>query len=73
MNPEIKNYSRTQEIYTQEGCYIRELSNSTSDPELSIAQARVKPGVTTREALPSLAYPVGIFYCPIASGKVASC
>jgi mannose-6-phosphate isomerase-like protein (cupin superfamily) len=48
MNPEIKKYSHSKEFYTQEACYIREISNSSSDPELSIAQARVKPGVTTR-------------------------
>jgi mannose-6-phosphate isomerase-like protein (cupin superfamily) len=48
MNPEIKKHAQADEFYTQEGCYIRELSNSASDPELSIAEARVKPGVTTR-------------------------
>jgi mannose-6-phosphate isomerase-like protein (cupin superfamily) len=48
MTPEIKKYSHNDEFYTQEACYIRELSNSASDPNLSIAQARVKPGVTTR-------------------------
>jgi mannose-6-phosphate isomerase-like protein (cupin superfamily) len=31
-----------------EGCFILELSNSLEDPELSIARARVPPGVTTR-------------------------
>jgi mannose-6-phosphate isomerase-like protein (cupin superfamily) len=30
-----------------EGCYISELSNSDADPDLSIAQARVPPAVTT--------------------------
>ena len=48
MKPDIKHYAQAPEFYTQEGCYIRELSNSVSDPELSIAQARVKPGVTTQ-------------------------
>ncbi len=48
MKPDIKPYAQAAEFYTQEGCYIRELSNSVSDPELSIAQARVKPGVTTQ-------------------------
>jgi len=31
----------------REGCYISELSNTDADPGLSIAQARVPPGVTT--------------------------
>ena len=34
-------------FFEAEGCYISELSNSEVDPELSIAQARVEPGVTT--------------------------
>lgn len=36
------------EIHTEERCYILELSNSADDPDLSIARARVEPGVTTR-------------------------
>ena len=36
------------ELYTPEGCYINELSNTDADPEVSIARARVRPGVTTR-------------------------
>ncbi|HEX6268555.1 MAG TPA: cupin domain-containing protein, partial [Burkholderiales bacterium] len=31
-----------------EGCFILELSNSADDPGVSIARARVPPGVTTR-------------------------
>ncbi len=31
-----------------EGCFITELSNSADDPAVSIARARVEPGVTTR-------------------------
>lgn len=34
-------------FFESEGCYITELSNSESDPDLSIAQARVTAGVTT--------------------------
>ena len=34
-------------FFESEGCYITELSNSEVDPDLSIAQARVEPGVTT--------------------------
>jgi len=36
------------EFYTSEGCYIIELSNTPDDPDISIARARVAPGVTTR-------------------------
>lgn len=36
------------EYYFEERCYITELSNSADDPEVSIARARVEPGVTTR-------------------------
>lgn len=34
-------------FFAAEGCYITELSNSEADPALSIARARVMPGVTT--------------------------
>ena len=36
------------EYYFKEGCHILELSNQPEDPDLSIARARVNPGVTTR-------------------------
>ena len=36
------------EYWFREGCYITEWSNSSADPELSVARARVKPGRTTR-------------------------
>ena len=36
------------EFDTAERCHIIEYSNSAQDPELSIARARVAPGVTTR-------------------------
>lgn len=36
------------EFHTEERCYILELSNSADDPDLSIARARVEPGITTR-------------------------
>ena len=35
------------EFKTLERCYIQELSNSYEDDEVSIARARVEPGVTT--------------------------
>jgi mannose-6-phosphate isomerase-like protein (cupin superfamily) len=31
-----------------EGCWILELSNSEADPHLSVARARVPPGITTQ-------------------------
>jgi mannose-6-phosphate isomerase-like protein (cupin superfamily) len=37
-----------EEVLTSEGCYILELSNSADDPAVSVARARVTPGVTTR-------------------------
>jgi len=38
----------TQEyFFAAEGCYITELSNTPNDPDVSIARARVEPGVTT--------------------------
>ncbi|HUN56362.1 MAG TPA: cupin domain-containing protein [Smithella sp.] len=40
--------SHKEEFYTSEKCYITELSNTPDDPDVSIAQARVEPGVTTR-------------------------
>lgn len=48
MTPSITRSDPVSEYYTEEGCYITELSNSSGDPGLSIAQARVLPGVTTR-------------------------
>ncbi len=36
-----------REYYTEERCYILEMSNSAADEALSIARARVEPGVTT--------------------------
>jgi mannose-6-phosphate isomerase-like protein (cupin superfamily) len=49
MKEVIKLKNTSSEFYTKEKCYITELSNSPDDQELSIAQARVKPGVTTRQ------------------------
>ena len=36
------------ERYITEGCFISEWSNTPEDPAVSIARARVPPGVTTR-------------------------
>ncbi len=35
------------EYYTPERCHILEMSNSSADEALSIARARIEPGVTT--------------------------
>ena len=48
MTPTLKPFNPHAEYYTEERCWINELSNSDADPDLSIAQARVRPGVTTR-------------------------
>ena len=47
MNASIRPHNPSAEFYTAEKCHILELSNSPDDPELSIARARVEPGVTT--------------------------
>lgn len=36
-----------KEFYTEERCYITEILNSADYSKLSVAQARVEPGVTT--------------------------
>jgi mannose-6-phosphate isomerase-like protein (cupin superfamily) len=48
MHEEVRHMIPEAEFYTAEGCYINELSNSDADPEVSIARARVRPGITTR-------------------------
>jgi mannose-6-phosphate isomerase-like protein (cupin superfamily) len=48
MKATIKHTHPGNECFTDELCYINELSNSSDDPELSIARARLEPGVTTR-------------------------
>ena len=47
MEPKIHRAKEVDEYYTEERCYILELSNSSADEGLSIARARVEPGVTT--------------------------
>ena len=48
MQPAIVRGDAQPEVMTDERCTIRELANSADDPGVSIAQARVAPGVTTR-------------------------
>ena len=48
MKASITKKDKSKEYYTSEHCYITELSNTPDDPDVSIARARVEPGVTTR-------------------------
>jgi len=48
MTSNVKNYDPALEYFFVEGCYINELSNSGLDPDVSIARARVTPGITTQ-------------------------
>jgi mannose-6-phosphate isomerase-like protein (cupin superfamily) len=48
MKAAVKHINLGAEFYTPEKCYIIELSNTPDDPDVSIARARVAPGVTTR-------------------------
>ncbi len=47
MKPIILKEDLEGEFYTEERCHIVELANLEADPEVSIARARVEPGVTT--------------------------
>lgn len=44
----IPGADQANEYYFEEGCHILELLNTPDDPDVSIARARVPPGVTTR-------------------------
>lgn len=48
MKEAIRRFEAEAEFHTAEGCFINELSNTADDPAVSIARARVAPGVTTR-------------------------
>lgn len=48
MKEKISHPDLDSEFWTPENCYIVESSNTTEDPDVSIARARVKPGDTTR-------------------------
>ena len=43
----ISNKNVEEYYFDSEGCYITELLNSSIDSDVSIARARVKPGVST--------------------------
>jgi mannose-6-phosphate isomerase-like protein (cupin superfamily) len=48
MREQIRHLQPASEYYFVEGCHINELSNTADDAAVSIAQARVEPGVATR-------------------------
>jgi mannose-6-phosphate isomerase-like protein (cupin superfamily) len=47
MNAEIRRADPSSEFLTHEDCFILEMANDSGDPDVSIARARVLPGVTT--------------------------
>ena len=47
MLSEVKKASSAIEFETAERCHITEIANDPGDPQVSIARARVEPGVTT--------------------------
>lgn len=48
MKPIVKRSDANAEYYFREGCFITKLSNSTDDTSVSMARARVEPGIATR-------------------------
>ena len=48
MKPAILKQKTDREFHIPENCHIIEVSNDRDDPDLSIARARVSPGITTR-------------------------
>lgn len=47
MKPEISREQEIEEFYPEEVCYITEIWNTSNDPHVSIAKARLEPGKTT--------------------------
>jgi mannose-6-phosphate isomerase-like protein (cupin superfamily) len=47
-NPQVNPFDGSGEYFTDERCFILELSNSSADPAVSVARARVEAGVTTK-------------------------
>ena len=47
MQPEIRRADSSKEFPTHENCFILEVANDAGDPAVSIARARVLPGMTT--------------------------
>ena len=46
--PQILKFDAGREYFTDELCFINELSNGAHDAAVSVAQARVAPGLRTR-------------------------
>jgi mannose-6-phosphate isomerase-like protein (cupin superfamily) len=47
MTPDIRRTQPSNEYAADENCFILEMSNDADDPDVSIARARVQPGMTT--------------------------
>ena len=47
MTPQIRRADLSKEYQTEEKCFILEVANDVDDQDVSIARARVLPGVTT--------------------------
>ena len=47
MRGKINKADKNRELFTEEGCFIMEMCNTPEDEDVSIARARVSPGVTT--------------------------
>jgi len=47
MRAEVKKGAMVKEFITDERCLIAEIANDAGDEEVSIARARVKPGIAT--------------------------
>jgi mannose-6-phosphate isomerase-like protein (cupin superfamily) len=48
MRTQVHHLQPQAEYWFKEGCYINEMSNTPDDEAVSIARARVAPGVATR-------------------------
>jgi len=48
MKAKIVKHNPNDEFYTEEKCFIVDASNSGDDNDMSIACARVEPGITTK-------------------------
>ena len=48
MKPGIKKLTPSKEFETAERCFITEIANDLNDTAISIARARVAPGMTTQ-------------------------
>lgn len=48
MKEVVRKRKQHEKYFAAENCYITEMYNTPEDPALSVAQARVEPGITTR-------------------------